>query len=615
MAPRPCFLPLVDREPTSSWRPEAPPSLEGIDVIELDCETTGLHRQKDRPVGIALGYAGRTQYLPFAHKGGGPQLDEAIVKRWARTELRGKHIRNHNTKFDIHLMESWGVPLREMGCTFHDTAHSEALLDDNESALDLNHLAKKRLGKQKLSVWKSEAIADLPADAVGPYAERDVELVRLLVEHYAPLLAADELERVSHLEDDVIPVCVEMERNGLPLDMPLLGRWAEESRVLLNDLQWALERLAGFAVNPDSPADMTRLFRQCGVPIPKREKVFKTKDADGRVRREVRFVETFDTQALEPLLPHHERIRLAYQIGKVKDLRSKSIVKYLKDAEDGVLYPNFNQLKYDREGGAAGAVSGRFSSSSPNGQNIQNYDKLKEKYAFLMSRPDPWIIRKAFIAGSGRLLVADQSQVEVRIAAHMANATRLIHAYLTDPDTDAHDVVVAMLRERSYPTTRTKAKAVGLGRLYGRGIAAIAEAQGMTYAQGVEFMAAYDAAFPEWGAFIKSAESVARTRGYVKTILGRRARFREGDRFYSAGNRVCQGTSADIMKLTLVDVYRERRALGLVMRATVHDELMSDLLDGYEMAPVTAMLNEQRVALKVPITWAAGVGATWHDAK
>ena len=102
------------------------------------------------------------------------------------------------------------------------------------------------------------------------------------------------------------------------------------------------------------------------------------------------------------------------------------------------------------------------------------------------------------------------------------------------------------------------------------------------------------------------------------TGLKRRARFdnrREGTRFYSAANRICQGTGGDVLKLTLVDVYAQRKALGLVLRATVHDEVVSDFPKGASLLPVVDLLNVQRVPMSVPITWKAGVGANWHEAK
>lgn len=610
-SPATAFLPFSDAR-TDAWRPKPLPSLDGIQTIQLDCETTGLHRFKDRPVGLALGYGDQAQYAPFGHRGGGPQHDEDTVKRWALRELRGKRIENLNTKFDIHLMESWGVPLREMGCTFHDVAHSEALLDDFNEDFTLEGVAQKRLGTGKITGLPKKGIADMPAQEVAAYAERDVKLVRHLVAVYTPLLAADELTRVSELEDAIIPVCVEMERNGLPLDMERLRRWEQESGRMLDDMQWALYRRLGFTVNPSSGDDMRRLFALVNEPVPIKRK--KKKIGPGQY--EWVESESFEADVLEPIAAKHEVIRDAYRITLVKNLRSKSLVKYLKDQEGGILYPDFNQLKFDRD---KGAVSGRFSSSNPNGQNVQNFDKFKEKYGWLLTElQDPWVVRKLFVAGSGDMLVADQSQVEIRIAAHFAQATKLIEAYRRDPNTNPHEFTAGLIRPYAPSVTVTKTKITSFRRLYGSKVPGIAHALGISIEEGQELVDAYDKAFPEWQTFLDKAESVARTRGFVRTILKRRARFdnrREGTRFYSAANRICQGTGGDVLKLTLVDVYAQRKALGLVLRATVHDEVVSDFPKGASLVPVVDLLNVQRVPMSVPITWKAGVGANWHEAK
>jgi hypothetical protein len=102
---------------TGSWQPQAPPPLDNIHEIELDTETTGLCWWDGHlPIGIAIRLPdGRKQYLPWGHTGG--NLDENVVRRWARTELRNKHITNLNTRFDLHMLYAWGVDLECQGCS------------------------------------------------------------------------------------------------------------------------------------------------------------------------------------------------------------------------------------------------------------------------------------------------------------------------------------------------------------------------------------------------------------------------------------------------------------------------------------------------------------------
>ena len=101
---------LPFRSPTTSWTPSAPPSLDGVPTVAIDLETTGLRWwDKDRPIGISITTSHASHYLPFGHAGG--NLDEAVVKEWARRELRGKHLLGLNLKFDLHFMREWGCLL------------------------------------------------------------------------------------------------------------------------------------------------------------------------------------------------------------------------------------------------------------------------------------------------------------------------------------------------------------------------------------------------------------------------------------------------------------------------------------------------------------------------
>ena len=138
---------LVDNP---DWSPPEPPSLDGIDRIELDCETNGLRWwDGDLPIGIGIGTPdGIYRYLPWGHAGG--NLSEETVKRWAQRELRNKQIFNLNIKFDNHHLYRWGVDLEAQGCTISDVGHRAALLDDHRRHFDLEALSQDLLGKGKL---------------------------------------------------------------------------------------------------------------------------------------------------------------------------------------------------------------------------------------------------------------------------------------------------------------------------------------------------------------------------------------------------------------------------------------------------------------------------------
>ena len=345
---------------TAWWTPPAPPDLSHFKTIELDTETTGVSwATGDRPVGIAVGADGQQWYLPWGHRGG-QNLDEAVVKRWAREQLRGKRIRNLHTKFDLHMMRNWGVDLRDHDNTFHDVAHSAALLDERRRGLSLDALARDELGLSKanlpaLAIDDKTAIADLPAGEVAPYAMRDVELVARLAEIYDPRLAAENLCRVSQLEDDVIPAVVEIEANGMVLDLPLLHHWIEECQRLIALYSQRAFQQCEFRVNPDSSKHLEKVFERCHVPI--------VKTASDRP--------SFTAAIMKAAAEKHEDIRTVWRLGQLRDLESKYLAPYANAHVNGVLYPTLNQLPTDD----GGTISGRFSCVRPNLQQVMGQDK------------------------------------------------------------------------------------------------------------------------------------------------------------------------------------------------------------------------------------------------
>lgn len=598
---RQSYLPLSE-DPT--WAPQAPPCLDGIDEVELDAESTGVDWTRgDRPVGWAIGYAGRTQYLPFAHRAGG-NLCEATVKRWAERELRGKRIRNHTTKFDLHMARVWGVDLREQGNTFHDVSHSEALLDDHERRFNLQHIAQKRLGLGKLDAGPKQGIGDQHASAVAAYAERDVALVRQLADHYAPLLAAEDLGRVAALEDAVIPVVVEIESNGMPLDLELLEQWNRESQALLEKLTHELYRTVGFKVNPDSTDDMARLWRHCGLPI---LHYTSPKNPERNPKP------SFKTDVVEAAAGEHPAIQLAWRIGKLSDLRSKFHVKYRHDQVDGLLYPHLNQLPTDE----GGTVSGRFSGTL---QQIMNADKYKRAYGWVEDYGYDFRVKRVFRAPDGfDWISADMKQCEFRIFSHYSASPRLLKAYADNPDVNFHGIVDPLVRRVRPDIDKTGVKIFNFQSIYGGGVGAASRSLKISHELAQEISDVYHAEFPEVRQLLNRCMGVANERGYVRSFLGRRSRFLGSpgnrERVHKALNAVVQPTAADANKLALVVVYEQRKALAARMLMTVHDSLESLRPKGLPLEPYAQLLNEQRLALRVPLLWDVKVGPTWAGAK
>lgn len=436
------------------------PSLAGVSTVQLDAETDGTQWFKGaRPIGWALNeprYG--PQYFAFGHLSGN-NTDRETFRQWARRELRGKRIENHSTKFDVIQMRADGVDLIEQGCTFHDVAHSAALLDDHRTDFSLDALGRDYLNLRKVDIGPKDDLANLPGGMVSGYACQDVLLVKQLVDHFAPLLAAEGLERVQALEDSVIVPVVKMEMRGMRFDVERCSQWSRYLDTIEQHLQWKLVKLVGFAPNVDSFKDMEKLFLKVGAPI----------------KRTAKGTPSFLGPWMEENAKKYEAIRYAMWIGVLKDLRSKFVRKYMNEHVNGVLYPNLWQLMTDE----GGTVSGRFSCSRPNMQQVLAKDKHGRKYAWLkqvaaeLGIDSSFFIKDLFVAPEGRQWIgADAKQIEYRLFAHyaggklaqrynLAPSTEVIAGkeyFVTGPEADYHAIISKLFLTVRPDITRTEVK-------------------------------------------------------------------------------------------------------------------------------------------------------------
>jgi DNA polymerase I len=605
------------------WKPQAPPPLDGMAELCLDCETNGLRWWAgDRPIGISIFLPdGRNQYLPWGHKGGG-NLDEAAVKEWARRELRGKRITNLNTRFDIHMLREWGVDLEDQGCRVSDVGHYAALLDDHRLYFNLNSISRDYLGRGKVEGIDHKRMAEYHAGEVAPYAENDTSLVHELRKIMIPKLVEQGLTKVAELENELIYVVCEMEKNGCPIDQEKLERWIKESELLLQ--QWYLQIFheTGIKLNFGSNDDMTALFNKLGIKIENFTPTGKASFTDAILKR-----------------MQHPLVVLARRGQRLKSLRSKYLLAYQKRISNGgILRYALHQLRTTRDelgedNYATGVVSGRFSSTEivdGEGGNIQQVIKAaKQIDAF----GDDFIIRELAVPRSGMWLSADAMQIEYRLFAHEGNNPTIIKAYQENPELSFHKFVHEKVLAYQPHFTYRQQKDLNFAKIYGAGIKKLAlmlefitrdeflelVQQNASYdhpklAKATEIDRLYNQLLPEVRPLSNKAMETAKNRGHIKTIEGRRARFPNGENTHKALNRRIQGSAADIMKRKLVELHLMRKHTGLTLRFTLHDEVDGDVPDQHHAAMVKTILNHQSYRLRVPILWDVKTGANWREA-
>jgi DNA polymerase-1 len=585
---------LAQVGPDTGWRaPEQLPVLDDrFRRLGFDSEWTGTDwLGDDVPVGYSFALEdGRKFYLPVGHQGGG-NLDKALVHRWMNRELKNKTLVTLSGKGDIQMCRKVGVDLEALGCSIEEVQYQAALLSDIRRSFKMEDLANDYLGQKKIEIQRKD-IWQLPAYEVGPYAEEDAAITLRLGDFLGEKIKEEELDKVLALENSLIYCVCEMERNGVPLDYDKLFAWKGEIKKRSDQIILLIAEGTGLKVNPNSAHDLAQLFGLLGIGYNRTPPTGNFPNGQPSFTDE--FLATID----------NEFVHLIREGRTLDSLDSKYVGKYAAAIRRGILHYQLHQLKGDE---AYGTISGRFSSSKVNIQQVFDPERQADK----MGRRD-YIIRQLFLPGKGmKWLKADASQIEFRLFVHYSRSARLIKIFNETPDVDFHQQVADLCSIKRKP-----AKNINFGKLFGMGRDKMARELGLPRSESDVLFAKYDQKFPETKNLMEEVMGVARNRGYVKTILGRRARFPNGERLHSALNRVIQGSAADILKIKLLELYNNRKALGFLMRLTVHDEVGGDVESKEQAAAIKEMLEAPipGLGIRVPLLWDVTVANNWGEA-
>lgn len=604
---------------SDDWRPEAPPELSGVNDVIVNFETSGLRWWAgDRPIAVSIYAKGRSWYLPFRHRGAG-NLDEEVVKRWARTELRGKTITNINTRFDNHMAYVWGVDFEAQGNHLSDVGHYAALLDDHRLQMNLDSIIRDYLHETPMQRLDESKMTTYTAGMAQARARYNVEAVHRLKEVMWPMLDEQGLQTVRALEDEVIYVVCEMERNGTRINQDLLAVWIVETKKRFHKAVMDLYKMTGLKVDPGNHKDKVKLFKYCNIPITEFTATGNASFTDEVIKAQT-----------------HPAIKLLRHANKMSSIHSK-LEKYARAiSTDGILRYALHQLRSAKsdgdEGGETGTVTGRFTSTEivrGEGTNIQQV--MKPEKQLLTNGSEEFFIRDLHIPEPGMLhMSSDAEQIQYRLFAHEANNPEVMAAYAKDPWSSFHRITLEKLRKQKPDLPYRRCKDVNFAKMFAAGPSKLAlMLDFITKSQYEELKAAkanryhpllkstleilkiYDKEMPEVDELLKKASSLAETRGYIKTILGRRMRFPNGYRLHKALNGRIQGSEADIVKTKAVELHKARNYTGLRLQFQVHDEFDGCVPDEASAQRVSEVLNAQSFDLRVPILWGMKTGITW----
>ncbi len=488
-----------------------------------------------------------------------------------------------------------------LGGVAFDTMLAAYLLDPGGGNYELRALGETYLGTDVLGSVEADTETDgqLFADDAWKTPAAEAAAIALL----APVMAEriDKAGLRSLLDDVELPlssVLARMQAAGIALDVTYLEEMAEGVRDEMATLQAEIYRHAGREFNLNSPPQLRQiLYEELRLSPGK-------KTSKGQL--------STDASVLEKLRDAHPIVDALLRWRELDKLNSTYLEALPRqvDPRDRRVHTTFNQT---------GAATGRLSSSNPNLQNIPVRGELGRK------------IRRAFVPGSKDqlLLVADYSQIELRILAHLAGDEGLKAAFRsgTDIHTATSAKVFGLPEDQVDPATRSRAKAINYGLAYGMNAWGLASRLEITAEEAQEFIDAYFESFPQIRDFLDRQVARAAAEGFTETILGRRRYIPElqaaNPRVRDMGRRMAlnapiQGSAADVFKLGMLRVDAALRASNLEVRMllTVHDELVFEVASG-RVEEAAALVKEEMEAayeLSVPLRADIGWGPNWAEA-
>ena len=629
--------------------PEHLPDLSGEKIIAVDVETKDPHlrdlgpgwvRKDGNLIGISVAASDWSAYLPIAHEGGG-NMAKDLVLRWLQDQLNhGMDVVFHNAQYDLGWLLSEGI---EVKGRVLDTMIAAPLLDENRFSYSLNALGSTYLGQRKAEEDLRRAAAQhgvdakaemwkLPAERVALYAEKDATLTLSLWHVLHKKLMEENCGKILDMELSLLPMVFEMKRRGVRVDVDK----AQQTKKLLQGKEDALLKQihdeTQIHLEPWNAKSLAGVFEKLGLTY---ERTAKS-DAPSFTKH---FLKTHEHPIAKKIL----------EIREYNKANTTFVDTILNHQYNGRIHCQFNQLRSDE----GGTVSGRFSSSNPNLQQVPSrHPEIKS------------LIRGLFIPEEGcRWGSFDYSAQEPRWMMHYASLTpatrdnekvvEIVAQYQKD-DLDFHQLVADIAG-----VERNLAKTINLGIMYGMGIGKLAQTLGdIPFKEAKTLRNEYDEKVPFIRALASAVMEAASSRSEVRTMLGRKCRFpmRElkgysknmkkfisADKLeerwqdilntpeesrddnwqsmnpvkyqvafvYKALNRLIQASAADQTKQAMSDFMGN----GHWPMLTVHDELCFSIESDEQVAEIKDLMENCAPGLTIPSKVDVGLGDNWGSAK
>lgn len=633
-------------EPTSNWvMPGSWPNLSKAKLIGFDCETKDPKLTSDGPgfirgdaqvVGIALGTEDRSWYFPMRHLGGG-NLDPTHVRNYVADVMKLPCPKiAANAPYDLEAL--WSEGINVVGKVY-DIIIAESLLEEErDDGYDLNTLCRIHLGSSKDEALLKQAASaynvdikgglwKLPSKYVGAYAEQDVNATIAIFKKQKLALAKDDLERIFDIETRVTPVLHAMRLQGVPINMEGAATLSKTLAAAESKLYDEMFHEHGEKINPLSGPEVAAACDRKGITY--------LQTAQGFPSFEGAWLENHP----------HPMLQLIATIRQTQKLKKDFVDKLIYQVIKGKLHSQWIQLKSDE----GGTKSGRLASKNPNNQQVPACKRRNGK-----PNPIGAAIRSLYIPEKGlHWFKNDYSQQEPRILVHFATLCKMdgadaaAFAYRANPDMDFYQFVMDICT-----VNRRRAKDIYLSISYNQGLTAFAESIGQSKETSKSLLNEFNTKLPFIRQISDKCTQLASTRGYVRTLCGRKRHFnywepvntyQMRDELYAKGlnskeirerllpvplakahekwpetqikrawthkglNSVIQGSAADMMKMGLIKGFEEDKRVPYL---SVHDEVdgpVTDVEDGKRWQKTMSTC----VDLCVPIKGDMSIGKHW----
>ena len=609
-------------EPPSSF-----PDLTGYDRIAIDLETRdpnittlgpGWCRDDGYVIGYAVAAGDFVGYYPVRHEDG--NLPEKLVVNWLKKQLATPKIEKvmHNAMYDLGWLRWAGI---EVQGPIIDTMIAAPLLNENRRFYNLNSLTGEYLGEYKNEKMLRAAAAmyhvdpksdmwRLPSKFVGSYAEQDAAVTLRLWDRLRVDIKQDEVTSIFELESSLLPVLLEMKTKGVRVDIDGAEKIQKDLQIREKKLLEEIRADTGVTVEPWAAASVAKAFDALGL------KYHRTENSDAPS-----FTKQFLSNHTHPIAKKIVKLR---EFNKANTTFVETILEH---SCNGRIHCDFNPLRSDE----GGTVTGRFSSSHPNLQQIPARDpEIKS------------MIRGLFLPEEGTQWGSfDYASQEPRWLAHYCAQLTGVHRHpqidsvidmYHEGNADFHQMVADLA-----DITRKEAKTVNLGIMYGMGRKKLAGVMDIDEIEAKALLEKYHERVPFVKGIADLAADTASKNGSIRTWLGRKCRFDmwEPRSFgfnkamkleeaikeyggkgmirraftYKALNKLIQGSSADQTKKAMVDCHAE----GLTPMLTVHDELCFSVESQEQSDKIVEIMSTCVPDLKVPFEVDAELGKNWGE--